>query len=459
MSFGWLILALICLFFLIWIAKWAERHSYTPSWLHKLILACKHKQLSTTDSVAQTKNLDIAEALHATNAELRLEIKRRNKAEKELIRARKEAEDANRSKTRFLALASHDVLQPLNAAKLYLSALQESDLPDETHNIALKLNDSIVASEALIATILDISRLEQGQLKPYIETINTKDAIIPIINEMSMKAKEKGLELKYRIHDSWISTDRTLFYRVIQNLISNAIKYTENGKVLVTVRKQRGNVLVQVRDTGIGIPKPQLAAIFSEFYRIENNTEKGLGLGLSVVKKLASQLDCSVKVESEETKGSTFTISIKQVDSPEQYQVLRSAINSAISGLRILCIDDQTENLDAMSTLLKKWGVEVSTAHNDQSALKTAKLFCPHILLVDYQLGRGLNGLEIIEQIRQQSKAILPACLVTARMDDTLIADCRDNGVNYLNKPLQPAKLRTLIQSMAKYVKRTKPKA
>jgi len=393
------------------------------------------------------------EEVHSINAELRLEIERRNEAEKELIRARKEAEDANASKTRFLALASHDVLQPLNAAKLYLSALEEAELNHDTRTIVRKLNDSVVSSEALISTILDISRLDQGELKPFIETINVAEIITPIINEMSMKAKEKGLIFRHRIQELWICTDRTYLYRVVQNFVSNAIKYTQKGKVLLTVRKQNGKVQIAIRDTGIGIPKLQQAAIFSDFYRVENSSEQGIGLGLGVVKRLTTQMDCMVKVESTEFKGSTFSVTFDMVAAPEQIRLVMNTTTSVFSGLKILCVDDQKENLDAMQTVLSKWGIEVNTAHDYQSALDVALVFKPQILLVDYQLGKGPNGLQIIDSIRQQSNTILPACLVTAKQDDELIKECRDQGVNFMNKPIKPAKLRTLVQSMTKYIK------
>lgn len=405
-------------------------------------------------------NIDLAarvakrtEEVHSINAELRLEIERRNQLEVKLIRARKEAEDANASKTRFLALASHDVLQPLNAAKLYLSVLEEADIDDDLKNTIRKLNDSVVSSETLISTILDISRLDQGELKPFIETLNVSEIVTPIINEMSMKAKEKGLIFRSRIQDCYISADKTYLYRIVQNLASNAVKYTPKGKVLLTVRVINKRVRIELRDTGIGIPKIQQAAIFSDFYRVENSQEQGIGLGLGVVKRLTQQLSCQVRVNSVETKGSCFSIEFAQVPPPETPTVIKAPVKSMFSKLKILCIDDQRENVDAMQALLTKWGIEVETAQSYEKAVEIAKAFEPHILLVDYQLGRGPDGLEIIDLIRQKLNTILPACLITAQRGDELMKACSENGVNYLSKPLKPAKLRTLIQSMTKFIK------
>ncbi|MDT0583178.1 MULTISPECIES: PAS-domain containing protein [Alteromonadaceae] len=396
------------------------------------------------------------EEVHSINAELRLEIERRGEAEKELIRARKEAEEANASKSRFLALASHDVLQPLNAAKLYLSALQETKLDSDTTKIISKLNDSVVSSEALIGTILDISRLDQGELKPFIETINVVETLTPIINEMGMKAKEKGLDFRYKLQDGWISADRTYVYRIIQNLVSNAVKYTQTGKVLLSARKRGNRMLIEVRDTGIGIPTLQQAAIFSDFYRVENSNEQGIGLGLGVVKRLTQQLNCTVKVDSVENKGSCFSVMFDAMAPPEPVGKIVSATTSVFTDLRILCVDDQQENLDAMETLLAKWGVNTETALNAEQALEKAIAFEPQILLVDYQLGKGPDGLAIIESIRMELNIVLPACLVTAKRGEDLIKMCKEQGVNYLNKPLKPAKLRTLIQSMTKFIRSAK---
>ncbi|WP_371194176.1 PAS-domain containing protein [Glaciecola sp. SC05] len=405
-------------------------------------------------------NIDLAarvakrtEEVHSINAELRLEIERRNQLETKLIRARKEAEDANASKTRFLALASHDVLQPLNAAKLYLTVLEEADIAEDLKTTIRKLNDSVVSSENLISTILDISRLDQGELKPFIETLNVREMITPIINEMSMKAKEKGLVFRSRIQDCHISADKTYLYRIVQNLASNAVKYTPSGKVLLSVRVIRERVRIELRDTGIGIPEIQQAAVFSDFYRVENSQEQGIGLGLGVVKRLTQQLSCQVRVRSEEGKGSCFSVEFAQVPPPEAPKIIKNPTQSIFSKLKILCIDDQSENLDAMQTLLSKWGIDVRTAQSYEKAMDIAQSFKPHILLVDYQLGRGPDGLEIIDLIRQKLNTILPACLVTAQRGDELMKACNDDGVNYLSKPLKPAKLRTLIQSMSKFIK------
>lgn len=392
------------------------------------------------------------EEVHSINAELRLEIERRLDAEKELIRARKTAEEANASKTRFLALASHDVLQPLNAAKLYVSALRETELRDSARSIVDKLNHSVNASEALIGTLLDIARLDQGDLKPTIESFNIKSSLAPLLDEISMKANEKGLLFNYKIRDCWVRADKTYLYRIVQNLLSNAVKYTQKGKVLLTIKPFNNHVAVNVYDTGIGISEDQQFLIFSDFYRTTDHSESGVGLGLGVVRRLSTQMDCNVSVKSTYGKGSQFSLRLPRCAPETDTSSKKTATNSAFSGLRILCVDDQQENLDALQVLLERWGVTVIIAQNGNAAKKLAKQHSPQIVLMDYQLGNNENGLELIEEMRQMLDIVFPACLVTAVRDNELIAKCKEHGVHFMNKPLKPAKLRALLQSMTRYI-------
>lgn len=395
------------------------------------------------------------EEVHSINAELRLEIERRSEAEKELIRARKAAEDANASKTRFLALASHDVLQPLNAAKLYVSALQEheSGLDKNTKDIVTKLNSSVNASEAIIGALLDIARLDQGDLKPNPEPINMRELLSPLVDEMRMRAHEKGLQLKAAIQPCWAVADSTFLYRIVQNLVSNAVKYTEKGKVLLTVRKQGSRVLVNVYDTGIGISAEQQALIFSDFYRTNESKEHGVGLGLGVVRRLTHQMNSRINVSSTVGKGSCFSLTLPLSLVQQAKVSIPTNKHNTFKGLRVLCVDDQQENLDAMQTLLTRWGVKVVLADNWEDGIKQADIFSPQILLMDYQLGDDRDGLSLIKAIRAHLDVTLPAALITAAQEESLEAKCKAQGVSYLNKPLKPAKLRALLQSMTRHIK------
>lgn len=391
------------------------------------------------------------EEVQAINAELRKENTRRAEAEEELIHARKVAEEANASKTRFLALASHDILQPLNAAKLYLSVLEEMSLEKDADNIVQKLNDSVGSSEVLIATLLDIARLDQGELKPLKEPFALNDILLPLIGEFSMKAKKKKLEFRVRTQDLWVNTDRTFLYRIIQNLLSNAIKYTNTGKILLTLKRQNDMALLQVRDTGIGITEDEQKKIFGDFYRVDDNHQHGVGLGLGVVTRLGQQLESPVMVKSIPNVGSCFSIKLPLCDikitGNENRTVNKVLLNFA--KMKVLCIDDQQENLDALSALLSKWKAQVVLATHRADAMNFVSIQQePHVLMVDYHLGSTDNGLDLIQDIRQHLDKKIPAILLTANREDNIIKKCQELDVSYLSKPVKPAKLRVLLQAI-----------
>ena len=393
------------------------------------------------------------EEVHSINAELRLEIERRSEAEKELIRARKAAEDANASKTRFLALASHDVLQPLNAAKLYVSALEEANLSGNMQDIVKKLSHSVSSSETLIATLLDIARLDQGELKPTLEPVNLRELLTPLADEMKMRASEKQLYLRARINDCWAMADKTYLYRVVQNLLSNAVKYTQSGRILLRVTSCDKQVTIRVYDSGVGISKEHQGLIFSDFYRTNDTQGQGVGLGLGVVRRLSMQMKGNISVNSTPGRGSCFSLVLPQASQRQKNLPNRIGRPAQFQGLRVLCVDDQQENLDALRTLLEKWGVKVVTADNWDDALTQADIFSPQILLMDYQLSEHHNGLDLIDAIRQHLNIVLPATLITANQEQSLLDTAREQGVNYLSKPIKPAKLRALLQSMTRYIK------
>lgn len=396
------------------------------------------------------------EEVKAINAELRSEIERRAQLEQELVTAKKVAEDANASKTRFLALASHDIIQPLNAAKLYLSALKEMQLSDAVSQTIDKLDDSVTTSEKLIATLLDIARLDQGDLTPKIKTVSLQELLSPLVDEFRMKAEQKELLFKDRIRDLWVSTDSTYLYRIVQNLLSNAVKYSENGKVLLTVRKTAEFATIQVWDTGMGFSDLEKQRIFADFYRIEGSNQVGVGLGLGVVKRLSKQLNAPLLINSVVGTGSCFGIKIPLAKCPEVKPSQQKAKTAKLLGLRALCVDDRQENLDALTTLLEKWQVECFIATNVEQAKKLYMEYQPSILLIDYQLGSASNGLNLIEQLRAQSTKWLPAALVTANRESDLQLECTRLNVAYFSKPIKPAKLRTLLHSLMTQTGNTK---
>ena len=393
------------------------------------------------------------EEVHSINADLRLEIERRNDAEKELIRARRAAEEANASKTRFLALASHDIIQPLNAAKLYLSALQEAKLSDAAQGILNKLNDCVTSSERLISTLLDISRLDQGELAPNNESFELSSLIQSLVSDMKMAANKKGLSLSSRLRPVWVKGDRTFTYRIVQNLLTNAIKYTDTGKILITLRQRNNQVEVRVLDTGIGIDADKQQAIFSDFYRIQDSKETGVGLGLGVVRRLTEQMNATIDVISVKAKGSCFKLTMPEGSPIKVSNVTFNKVKQTLSGLNVLCVDDKNENLDALETLLSRWEVNVVMANTYESALtllSSNEHPIPDVLLIDYQLDKDQDGLSLIKDIEAQVGKHIPSAIVTALQDPALKETCLSHGIQFLNKPLKPAKLRALLQYLSK---------
>ena len=391
-----------------------------------------------------------SDEVKSVNQELIQEINRRAKAELELIKAKAEAEKANHTKTEFLALASHDILQPLNAARLYLGALEAAPLESATQTIVEKLNASVQSTETLISTLLEIARFDQGAINPVLVDIHLNDLLLPIVNEFSIIAEDKDLQLKSHIGNHRVHSDPLYLRRIIQNFVSNAVKYTHQGKVLISCRKRDDHLLIQVWDTGVGIPEQELSHIFDDFYRWQNTNEEGLGLGLGLVKRMQNILGLSSEVSSRVNQGSCFGIKVplakEKVLSEKASHEEANQDAQASHQLLAWCIDDDPNNLDAMQSLLERWQHQVLCFTKTQDALEQTQ--APDLLLVDFQLGQTLDGIELIQAIRERFEIRIPAVLITAMRDPALIQNCQDKGIHYLPKPVKPAKLRSLLQAI-----------
>ncbi|MBJ7539686.1 PAS domain-containing hybrid sensor histidine kinase/response regulator [Marinomonas transparens] len=389
-----------------------------------------------------------SEEVQSVNHELLQEIERRNQAEKALTSAKAEAERANASKTEFLALASHDILQPLNAAKLYMGVLQSTQLPPETGQVINKLSDTLESTEALISTLLEIARLDQGAVTPKLIDCDLQDILAPIIAEFGVIAENKNLKLTTRLRSFRVHTDPIYLRRIIQNFVSNAVKYTQKGRVLLSTRPRNGVVYLQVWDTGVGIPLTEQKKIFDDFYRWENTQEPGMGLGLGLVRRMQKQLGLATEIHSTPSKGSCFSICIPLAKS-DLVTALPTPKNSAkshdkLSHCNVWCIDDEVNNLTAMSELLTHWQCDCRTFGRFDEALNATGE--AELLLVDYHLDNNQNGLSLIRELRTRAEKNIPAVLITAMRDASLVEECKRENVTYMAKPAKPAKLRALIQ-------------
>jgi signal transduction histidine kinase len=285
-----------------------------------------------------TPSVKAAEALERANATLERRVRERTgeltRLNTELERAKAEADDANVSKTRFLAAASHDILQPLNAARLYVSSLSERQRAGENGDLVQNIDASLEAVEEIFAALLDISRLDTGAMKPEMSDFRIDELLHRLEVEFAPSAREKGLALRFAPSTQAVHSDRRLLRRLLQNLISNAIKYTPTGGVLVGCRRRGSLLRIEVYDTGIGIPHAKRRAVFKEFHRLDHGARvaRGVGLGLSIVERIARVLDCEVVLKSKFGRGSRFSVAVPlaaaAVDKPVLPALPRSAAGS-----------------------------------------------------------------------------------------------------------------------------------
>ena len=366
----------------------------------------------------------------------------------ELSRAKSAADEANASKTRFLAAASHDILQPLNAARLYTSALVEKEPPAEVKNLAGNVDASLEAVEEIITALLEISRLDAGAMQPEISDFTIAGLFSQLKVEFEPAARAKGLELIFVASSQAARSDRRLLRRLLQNLVSNAIKYTMSGRVLVGCRRRGASLAIIVRDTGIGIPKGKQREVFREFQRLEEGMKaaRGLGLGLSIVERIARVLGHPVTLSSEPGRGTAFAVEAPRGQARAAAAGTEAAARLApLNGMTVLAVDNEPAILDGMRNLLEGWGCKVLTASGRADAEETLKLAQPvDALLADYHLDSG-TGLELIASLRRAGLAPPRAALITADRTPAVRDAAAGLGILVLNKPLKPAALRAML--------------
>ncbi|MEM6851389.1 MAG: PAS-domain containing protein, partial [Pseudomonadota bacterium] len=376
-----------------------------------------------------------------------------------LDEARAEAEQATASKTKFLAAASHDVLQPLNAARLFASALSEevgSDGPPA--ELAEKISASIASADRLLRALLNISKLDAGGIQPELGAFSLNELFEELRNEFSVIAAEEALMLRVRPTDLWVRSDRGLLMSILQNLVSNALRYTDEGGVLLACRVKDGAARIEIYDTGRGIPPEKLREVFGEFQRLPRDAARpGAGLGLAIVDRTAKLLGHPLDVVSTESRGTRFAITAPttrpKADADAGATPLsasRRPASSLLSGRRVLCIDNERQILDALSALLIRWGAEAITA----TGLAEARANLgdgppPDLVLLDYRLDDGATGVAVYEALTADwGGARPPAILITASQSDGFQQQADEIGAPVLSKPVEPAALRALISQM-----------
>jgi two-component system, sensor histidine kinase len=396
------------------------------------------------------------EQYESLNARLTRELESRREIELALKAAKLQAEEANASKTRFLAAASHDLRQPLNSAVLFLESVDDEGV--RTADLALLQRARVALSSLnnLLGTLLDVARLDSGDMQPQVADFPVTALLERIGPEFVGVARSAGIELRFVPCSAWVRTDVHLLETVLRNFVSNAIRYTPAGRVLVGCRRLRRGLMIGVYDSGVGIEERHLQAIFEPYYQVpRRRANGGIGLGLSIVSRIASLLGLQRIVRSTPGKGSSFAVVVP-------YGAGRAAPRGADTWpranrdtparpLNIAVIDDSTEHLTGIKTILEKWGHRVVTAPRAVDAVVQliAADLEPDLIMSDFHLSEGATGDEAIGEVQREFDRQSQALIMTSDPDPALRKRLEARGLTVLPKPLNLAKLRALIERAA----------
>jgi signal transduction histidine kinase/CheY-like chemotaxis protein len=376
------------------------------------------------------QNLDLIGELEAQKADLE--------------RARAEAEAANHSKTRFLAAASHDLRQPLHALTLFTAALQSHLYDAEGRILAGRVGESVRALEGQFNAILDLSKLDAGIVRNEPRPFALDSVLNRISTEFAAEASEKGVELRVPHTRLWLYSDPVHVERVLRNLVSNAVRYTQRGKVLIVCRRKGGAVRIEVCDTGIGIAATHLPRIWDEFFQVgnpERNRRSGFGLGLATVKRLVRLLGTRVDVKSVPGKGSAFSLCLPRAEpavAPREFaEEVPIPPRDALAGRVVVVIDDEADVRDATRVLLTQWGYEAIVVPGVDAAFDTLGEIgrYPDAIIADLQLADGRTGIDAVMQLRRELELDIPALIVTGTTSPKSLAQIQAVGLPVLHKP------------------------
>lgn len=370
-----------------------------------------------------------------------------------LVLAKNEAEQANRSKTRFLAAASHDLMQPLNATRLSVATLGELPLEPAAATILRRVERGLGTIEEVIKTLLDISKLDAGVVEPRVGLVAMREILDELEADYGRAAEGKGIRLAVRCpSDLVVRSDPSLLLRIAGNLVSNAVRYTASGGVLVAARRRGGLCRLEVVDTGRGIPAAEHDLVFEEFFRGGNagGGENGLGLGLSIVRRLAATLDHRLSFSSRVRRGSWFRLEVPlsgPLGSPAKIGGTPQA--SSLAGASVLVVENDGPTLEAITQLLAQWGMVVAGAAGaDALPAGPADLAAADLIIADYHLGPAVTGTDVTERLRTSAGRAIPALIVTADHTAEVQARVQAADCALLHKPIKPAQLRALISSL-----------
>ncbi|WP_394213238.1 PAS-domain containing protein [Enterovibrio calviensis] len=404
---------------------------------------------------------DAEEALKQSNETLEARVVERTQAleslNRRLISATNKAETASQSKSRLLAAVSHDLMQPMNAARLFASSLSEMAQDKDVQKMSSHIESALGAAEDLIGDLLDISRLESGKMKAKITHFELDDVFSTLAAEFGMIARQQGVDFRVQHTGLWIRSDRRLLRRVLQNFLTNAFRYNPDGRVLLGVRRQGSQCRIEVWDNGPGIPQDRQQDIFNEFTRIDRKgAELGLGLGLAIARGISRILNQPLGLRSWPGEGTVFSITAQCDTALPQYcntgVVAEESVKIAepLAGVRVLCVDNERDILSGMESLLSRWGCQVDVAEDLEEVVSLLEGgLRPDAILSDYHLAPSLTGLDVLQRCREMLGEEFVGAIITAdRTVDTRTL-IRDLGFGYIAKPVKPLKLRALLQPKA----------
>ena len=377
-------------------------------------------------------------------------------ATQSLREKKEEAELANQSKSRFLAVASHDLRQPIHALGLFVTRLAQLSHDAQTSQLVSQLQVSVRAMQILLDGLLDISRLDAGIVPVQKQAFAVAGMFEQLQQDMAPLALERNLKLRVRPSRLWVESDAALLYRVLLNLTSNALRYTKRGGVLVTARVAGSGtqVLLQVWDSGIGIAPEHQPRVFDEFYQVASaagDCAKGLGLGLNIVQRTTTLLGHPLKLQSTPGRGTRFTVTLPYAPAGQVLPMPKPEIAVADDLLRVavLVIEDDDLVRAALMALLDGWGMQVCGAADLTQARAHLQAGCrPALIVSDYRLQEPQDGLQVIAAMRAQLGCATPACLISGDTDAELVRLAQSAGLTLLHKPVQPAKLRSLLRRL-----------
>ncbi|AXN32186.1 PAS domain-containing hybrid sensor histidine kinase/response regulator [Vibrio coralliilyticus] len=395
---------------------------------------------------------DAEQALKDANESLEERVHERTQEleqlNKQLVSATQRSEHESQSKSRFLAAVSHDLMQPLNAARLFASSLSEVAQEEETKRLSKHIESALEAAEDLIGDLLDISRLESGKLDINVHGFAINDVLSNLNAEFSALAKQQGIEFEMVPSQLIVQSDPKLLRRVVQNFLTNAFRYNPKGKVVLGVRRVGQQARIEVWDNGTGIDEDKQQEIFEEFTRgSQVRSDQGLGLGLAISKGIAHVLGHQISMRSWPGKGSVFSITLnRSAQALVQPQVAPSAAVSDLSHLNVLCVDNEPEILVGMENLLARWGCNVRTATDIVTSLKCLdEEWLPDVVLSDYRLDNGRTGLEVLQQCRLRLGDSFEGVIISADRTNDMMDGIKSNGFSFIPKPVKPLKLRAIL--------------